>query len=288
MKHRIRAIGAAAVLHCVTAVFLAFNGATHAQESAPPTPPQSEIQKWIATTDAQWQATFKRDVTDVREAELTKVKEQYRTSLDAAIAKASAAGDLDGAVVLRNEQERLFDTKTFPEQDLASEGAAVKQFRAASRIALAKLEKDHATRVRALHAKYDQLLAQAQTQLTQRQRLDDALEVKAKRDEVAAVWITPALAVDLEDPKKGKESLGAGGPKPLVIVSAILSAGKRKRDVTRLVQMAVSDNKIQLKVPWPLGRDLEFGTHKMLTIRYRQGAAENTAMFVDTETVNLP
>lgn len=112
MKHRIRAIGAAAVLHCVTAVFLAFNGATHAQESAPPTPPQSEIQKWIATTDAQWQATFKREVTDVREAELTKVKEQYRTSLEAAIAKASTSGDLDGAVVLRNEQERFVDTKT--------------------------------------------------------------------------------------------------------------------------------------------------------------------------------
>lgn len=30
--------------------------------------------------------------------------------------------------------------------------------------------------------------------LTQRQRLDDALLVKAKRDEVAAVWITPAVA----------------------------------------------------------------------------------------------
>jgi len=54
--------------------------------------------------------------------------------------------------------------------------------------------KGHAARAKALRAKYDQVLAQAQTQLTQRQRLEDALLVKAKRDEVAAAWIMPAIA----------------------------------------------------------------------------------------------
>jgi len=28
------------------------------------------MQKWIATTDAQWQAVFKRDVSDVHATEL--------------------------------------------------------------------------------------------------------------------------------------------------------------------------------------------------------------------------
>ena len=164
------------------------------QDPVPPgtpaaAPAQSEIQKWIATTGAQWQANFKHNVTDVREAELNKVRAQFQSSLDAAIAKASASGNLDGAVALRNEKERFFDTKTIPEQDLATEAASIKQLRAPVRIAQTKLEKDHAARVTALHANYDELLAQAQTQLTQRQRLDEALEVKAQRDKIAATWL---------------------------------------------------------------------------------------------------
>ena len=204
---------------------LALSASAHAQETAPPapaaSPPQSEIQKWIATTDAQWKATFKRDVTDVREAELGKGKAQYRTALEAAITKASAAGDLDGAVVLRNEQERFVDTNVIPSQDLATDAASVKQLRAPVRIALAKLETDHAARVKALHAKYDQVLAQAQSQLTQRQRLDDALEVKAKRDEVAAAWLAgipaagnpsvPGSIGTTKEPRDAPPKLTGGG-----------------------------------------------------------------------------
>ena len=163
-----------------------------------PEPAQTEMQKWIATTDAQWQAVFKRDVTDVHEAELNKAKLQYLTSLETAIAKASGASDLNGAVALRNEQKRFGDTNVFPEQDEAADAASVKQLRTAIRAQLAKLEKESAIRAKALHAKYDAALAQTQTQLTQRQRLDDALLVQAKREEVAAAWITPAIAAAAE------------------------------------------------------------------------------------------
>ena len=161
-------------------------------------PAQTEMQKWIAATDAQWQAVFKRDVTDVHEAELNKLKLQYLTSLETGIAKVSGAGDLNGAVALRNEQKRFGDTNVFPEQDEAGDDASVKQLRAGIRVQLAKLETANAVRTKALHAKYDAVLAQAQTQLTQRQRLDDALLVKNKRDEVAAAWITPALTAAAE------------------------------------------------------------------------------------------
>jgi hypothetical protein len=178
--------------------------ATQAQDNAPPAPAaepaQTEMQKWIATTDAQWQTVFKRDVTDVHETELGKLKQQYVASLEAAVTKASGAGDLDGSVALRNEQKRFADasllpgSNPFPAQDDAADAAPVKQLRAAIRPQLTRLEKDDATRLKALHAKYDQVLAQAQTQLTQRQRFDDALLVKAKRDEVTAAWLTPAAA----------------------------------------------------------------------------------------------
>ena len=182
------------------AMLMALSVYALAQDNAAPAPAaatvpaQTEMQKWIATTDAQWQAAFKRDVGDVVAAELKQLEFQYVTSLDAAITKASSAGDLDGAVALRNEQKRFIETKALPEQDETADTATVKQLRAPIRTQLAKLAKDNAARAKALHAKYDQVLAQAQAQLTQRQRLDDALLVKAKREEIALAWLGPAQA----------------------------------------------------------------------------------------------
>ncbi len=166
---------------------------TSAAADAPAVPAQTEMQKWIATTDAQWQAAFNHDVTDVHAAEIKKIAQQYATALEAAITKASGAGDLDGSLALRTEQKRYADTNVFPEQDDAADAPVVKQIRATIRAQLARIEKDNAVRAKALLAKYDQMLASAQTQLTQHKRLDDAVLVKNKRDEVAAAWATPAI-----------------------------------------------------------------------------------------------
>ncbi len=171
-------------------------------------PAQTEMQKWIATTDAQWQAVFQRDVNGVRDSELNKVKLQFLTALEEGIKKASKAGDLDGALALRNEQKRFGDTQVFPEKDEDSDTVAVKAIRATIRLQLAKLEKDNAQRAKALHFKYDQVLAQAQAQLTKAERLDDALLVQAKREEVKAAWLagvpeapTPAAVAEQRKPE---------------------------------------------------------------------------------------
>ncbi len=190
-----------------------------AQNSAAPAtaePAQSEMQKWLAATDAQWLAASKRDVTDVHEGELGKLKLQFLSSLDAAISKAGTAGDLDGVVVLRNEQKRFAETNVFPEQDEPADPAAVKQLRAAIRVQIARLEKERAVRIKALHAKYDAVLAQAQTQLTQRQRIDDALLVKAKREEISAAWLTPEIVAHLAkaDPVAATATAGAKATTP--------------------------------------------------------------------------
>ena len=213
---------------CTFILALLTAGLTVAQDTPAPAPTaapaQSEMQKWIATTDEQWQASFKRGVTDVHEAELNKVKLQYLTMLEDGIKKASGASDLDGALALRTEQKRFGDasllpgSNPFPAQDDAADAAAVKQIRAAIRTPLAKLEMDNAARAKALHAKYDQVLAQAQTQLTQRQRLDDALLVKNKRDEVAAAWLTslpaPAISANVAAQPKPKAPVATPATTP--------------------------------------------------------------------------
>ena len=168
----------------LVSMLIALSVITHAQDTAAPAaaaaPAETEMQKWIGTTDAQWQVAFKRDVTDVHLTELEKLKQQYVALLEAAVTKASSAGDLDGAVALRNEEKRFAGTNLFPEQDDAADAATIKQIRASVRAQIARLERDTAARTKALHAKYDQVLAQAQTQLTQRQRIDDALLVKGQ------------------------------------------------------------------------------------------------------------
>jgi hypothetical protein len=176
------------------------NFAALSQQSAPPSniPTQSEMQKWITTTDAQWQAALKRDVIDVREAELSKLKQQIGLALDAAISKASGAGDLDAAIAFRDERKRFAESGALPEQEGATEAASLKQVLAPFRIQLARLEKENALRTKALYDKYDQLLSQAQTQLTQHGKLDDALLVKVKRDEVTTAWMTPKVKASLD------------------------------------------------------------------------------------------
>lgn len=170
------------------------NGAPQAAAVTPaPASAQTEMQKWLETTDAQWQAAYKREVTDPENAELFKLRQQYRTALEEAIGKVSAVGDLDGALALRGEVKRYEQTSVLPEQDEASIPASVKQVRTAIRAILAREEKETAARAAALLAKYDQALAQAQNELTKSGRLDDALLVKAKRAEVAAAWLTPSL-----------------------------------------------------------------------------------------------
>ena len=140
-------------------------------------------------------AAFKRDVTDVHLTELEKLKQQYVASLEAAVTKASAAGDLDGSVALRNEEKRFAGTNLLPEQDEDTDAATVKKIREAARLQIAKLGKDTAARTKTLHSKYDQFLADAQAQLTKAQRFEDALLVKAKREEVTAAWLAGTNAV---------------------------------------------------------------------------------------------
>ena len=185
---------------------------TRAQAQDNPTPApaaepaQTEMQKWLATTDAQWQAVFNREVTDVHAAELKELASKYAALLDAGIAKVSVAGDLKGALVLRDEKKRFAETNVFPEKDEDSDDASVKAIRAVIRVQLAKLETASGARAKTVHGKYDAVLALAQTQLTQHQRLDDALLVKARREEVSAAWLAGIPAAPAPQPSPTVQS----------------------------------------------------------------------------------
>lgn len=162
--------------------------------AAPPAPtvPIVSAQDLIAAADLQWRAAFKREVTDVHESEVEKAKLQYAATLEAGMAKAGAAGDLEGALALRNEQRRFSGRHEIPREDAAADAASVKQMRTVVRTQLARLEGDRAARAKALQLKFDEVLAQVQVQLTQRGRFDEALLVRTRRGEIAKEWLGEA------------------------------------------------------------------------------------------------
>lgn len=168
--------------------------------------PSAEMQKWIATLDTTWQETYTKEVTGPFDAEIAKLGQQYLAAMDAAAQKASTSGDLDQTVLWRAERERFALTKEVPAEDEANTPAPLKQLRTSWRTQSARLQKDRATRSAAVLARYDGVLAQAQKQLTQAQRIDEALLLKKQREDVAARWAAaapaPAVAVASVEPVK--------------------------------------------------------------------------------------
>ena len=161
------------------------------------------MQKWIASLDEQWEPVYKREVSRPFDEEMEKLRQQYSAALEANLSKVSNAGNLDEAVSLRAERDRFAAAKDVPAEDEASASPVVKQLRAGWRAQSAKLEKDRTERAKAVFARYDQVLSQAQMQLTQRQRFDDALLVKSKREALSAKWLGPVAGSGTTAPAAG-------------------------------------------------------------------------------------
>jgi hypothetical protein len=177
-------------------------GQNPAPPVAPPAPSQPATRLWLDTLDAQWQPLFTREVTSRFDSEAAQLAQQYLATLDANIAAAATAGNLDLTVLWRKEREHFLSAKDVPPTDAAGDPAALKSARATFRTQAARTATERATRARALHARYDQLLAQAQMQLTQQQRIEDALAVKTRREEIARAWLGEAEAANLAKAEK--------------------------------------------------------------------------------------
>ena len=201
--------------------------AASSQPSPPSTPaptdtpkPLTEIEKWLAQVDTPQQETYQKQVLKPFETGVANLRARYRAALDAHVARASAANQLDEAVAWRTEKQAFEKAQNVPPDD-AGIPPAVKALRAEFRQQFTQLDQDRMARARTLHAQYDAVLAQNQSLLTQRARLDDALLLKARRDEIARAWLGPAPFVTVgadgrpESAKPGSV-LGAATDQPFV------------------------------------------------------------------------
>jgi hypothetical protein len=154
-------------------------------------PQQSATAKWLAGQEPQWQAAYATEVTAAFDKAVADQRKQFISSLDTQLANATRGGLLLEAVACRDELQRM-NAGGAPGADDGTTPASLKAMRAGYRKNLAALEADRAARAKAVHARYDSVLGQNLTLLTQNQRFDEAMLLKAKREELAAAWLRPA------------------------------------------------------------------------------------------------
>ena len=159
---------------------------TPAPRAATPAPkPPSATGKWLAEQEPQWQAAFANEVSTPFEKNVADLKKRYLTTL----AAARGGGELD------TESKLLADGGDVPATDEATTLAALKTLRSNYRLNLKNLEADRLAKAKSVVARCDAILGRNQMLLTQSQRLDEALEIKAKRGQLAAAWLKPPLSL---------------------------------------------------------------------------------------------
>ena len=156
--------------------------------------PVTDVEKWFAQVDGPQEEAFQKQVMKPYATGVASLRVWYLAALDAGIAKASAATLLADALAWRAERQAFENAQNVTLDD---DGAAtgVKALRVDFRQQLAKLDQDRTARTKALFAQYDAILAQYQTILTERGRLDDALLLQNKRDEIARAWLDPPALI---------------------------------------------------------------------------------------------
>ena len=165
----------------------------------PPTPEPAkaspEVETWLLTVAKTFEGNYQREVTEPFASAVAALRNNYVASVERQSAAASQAGKLEEALAWRNERKLFFDSgHKMPADDSDNPLPAIKPVRAAFRAQFAKLDRDRYDRARAHFGPYDAVLAQNQTALTQRQRLEDALLLKTKREQLTKDWLVPPAA----------------------------------------------------------------------------------------------
>ncbi len=209
------------------------------QRTAPTLAAQSVTGKWLAEQVPQWEAAFAKEVTAPFEKGAGDLRKQYLAALDGMLATATRTGKLDDAVAYRADRERMSGGGDVPAEDEALAPAGLRALRANYRPALAKLDAERFAKAKSAHARYDAILAQNQTALTQRQRLDEALELKTQREALGAAWLKPpagAAPAATPAPATPKPALGQAMAPPPSKAPKL----KRRELVERLLAMGAT------------------------------------------------
>jgi len=169
------------------------------QPAAPAAPPApaltAETAKWIASMDAQWRASYQRDVEGPFEAGLVELRRQHYVALGNPLAAAKKAGNDAEVAIYTTERNNVTKGNNPPASDDEATPPALKLARANFRSQFSRLDRERYDRARALFAKCEDLLTKAQAKLGQRQLTADVASVQRERDTLRQEWLQPPAVV---------------------------------------------------------------------------------------------
>ncbi len=208
--------------------------------------PQSEIERWFAQVDGPREEALQKQAVQPFEAGLADLRARYHTSVEAAVAKSSKAGQLTDALAWRAELQAFDKAQTVAADD-AGASAGVAALRVAFRKKIAQLDRTRLDQAKALFAPYDAYLAKSETQLTQAQRLDDALFLETKRKEIVRVWLTPSpLVVEAGNASTSDASPAVSPPAPSSAV--VLTGSPSSAVITGATKEQPYENSLGMKL----------------------------------------
>lgn len=168
--------------------------AANAPAGQTPAPAANDLYARLGQIASQFQTAYDRDIAPGHNAAVADLDTKYLAAVNRALGDATKKGVLEDALKLREEVQRVKQKQALPPVDLDTLPASLKALRGTYRSAVAKLEQDRDVKAKPYYDRYDELLDAYQKELTQQKRLDDALKVKARRDELATSRESPAPA----------------------------------------------------------------------------------------------
>ena len=155
--------------------------------------PQSDTAKWLAATDAKFQASYQRDVAGPFEKAVGELRRQFLASLAGPLAAATQAGRNEEVAIWTADRQAIAAGGNVPATDDPGTPNSLKTLRASYREQFARLDKQRFDRARALFAQCDAVLAKNQTALADRNR-PEAADLQKERDQLRVAWLQPPAA----------------------------------------------------------------------------------------------
>jgi hypothetical protein len=164
---------------------LALSAASLPAQVAPPAT-SSEVTIRLELIEAESTATYLREAQTPFEGLVRELDGKYDIALERALESSNRAGLLEESVALRDERKRVADGPGVPATDATGDPELLRQLRTTYRAERRKLEAERDLAAAPLLAAHETKLEAYQKQLTTEGKLDEALIVKAARENAAA------------------------------------------------------------------------------------------------------
>lgn len=151
-----------------------------------PAGPLTEADTKLIELETQFTASYDQEVGNPIAELVTTLDTSYLGALDRAMATATKGNQLDEALALRDEKQRVTDAKPLPPVDEATLPGTLATLRETYRKQVATYEQQRAAKAAPLISRYQQALDVLQASYTQANQLDEALKVRTAKEQFTA------------------------------------------------------------------------------------------------------